>query len=157
MYAIFIAVIFFVIEIIASFFGYCITARGADCSGTGIEIITFPAVIGGIYFIWGGFSVIGRALVVIAQSHELKSALGLSNRSKTISDYVTDRGFNTLFMPRYLFVVLSALILLFVVSDLTTLALTLGLIVLTTDLRFLKFVFIKLLKLDKTRLDTNNN
>lgn len=157
LYGLFIAVVFFVIEFVAAMFGYCITARGQECSGTGGEIIYIPLVLGGFYFAYGAFSVMKRALIVIAQSPELKMIFGLLESPKTFYEYFTSKGIHTMFIPKYLLLIMAFLLALILGADLVSALIAMGIVLLFADLRFLRWLFIKSLKLNKYQLEATTN
>lgn len=157
LYGLFIAVAFFVIEIIASLFGYCITAKGQKCLETGAEIIYIPLAIGGFYFVYGAFSVMKRALIVIAQSPELKLIFGLLDKPRNAAEYFSLKGINTLFMPKYFLLISAFLLLMLTKSSLTTIVTTLGVIIVFSDLKILRWLFITLLKLNQYKLEQSES
>lgn len=156
LYGVFIAVAIFVIEIIAALFGYCITARGQECSGTGAEIVYVPLVLGGFYFVYGAFSVMKRSLIVISQSPELKYIFGLLDSPKNVNEYITSRGVHTLFIPKYALLIMVFLLSLIAGVEFTTSLFVTGFVLLFSDLRFLRWLFIKSLKLNKYQLEATS-
>lgn len=157
LYGLFIAVVFFVIEFVAAMLGYCITARGQECSGTGAEIVYIPLVLGGFYFVYGAFSVAKRVLIVISQSQELKIIFGLLDSPKNLYEYFTSKGVHTLFVPKYLLLIMAFLSSLFLGTDLVSSFMVTGIVVLFSDLKFLRWLFIKTLKLNKYQLEATTS
>jgi len=149
LYALFIVIGIFVIEIIAAIFGYCITTSDHECMKLGYASILF----GFVYFIYGNFLVLWRAIIVISQSFELKSLLGLLNHTKNFREYFTSRGIHTLFIPKYLLLIVVFLLSLIFGKDLATVLINTSIVLLLSDLTFLRWLFIKLLKLDEQQED----
>lgn len=150
LYGLFIVIGIFVIEIIAAIFGYCITTSDKECMKLGYASILF----GFVYFIYGNFLVLWRAIIVISQSFELKSLLGLLNHTKNFREYFTSRGIHTLFIPKYLLLIVVFLLSLIFGKDLATALINIVVMLLFSDLTFLRWLFIKLLKLDKQQQET---
>jgi len=149
LYGLFIVVGIFVIEIIAAIFGYCITISDQECMKLGYASIAF----GFVYFIYGNVSVLWRAIIVISQSFELKSLLGLLNPAKNSREYFISRGIHTLFVPKYLLLIVVFLLSLIFGKDLATALINTSIVLLLSDLTFLRWLFINLLKLDEQQVD----
>lgn len=153
LYGLFVVVGIFAIEIIAAIFGYCITLSDQECLKIGLASLVF----GFVYFIYGALAVMWRALIVISQSFELKSILGLLNPTKNVRDYFSSRGIHTLFFPKYLLLIAVFLLSLILGNDFTTSLINTGVVFLFSDLKFVRWLFIKLLKLDKQQPETTKD
>lgn len=126
-------VVWFVIEIIASFFGYCITARGQECVGGFGDLFILPigfAIFTVVSSVWRS----GEHLIKQMQEHEdIAMYFGLSNKIK--EDYLRQKSLLTLFLERIYFSILVLIILFFNTSSLSSLVMWFVFIVLATDLK----------------------
>jgi len=157
LYGLYMAFCFFLIEIVAQFFGYCITIKGQECSKNGAERIIMPLAFGLLYFIYSSFSAIKQFLILVAQSFKLKLLFGLLDEPKNIKEYLASKGLNTLFLPKYLLFTLVFILLLLSTGDFMLILFWIVVLVMVTDLRLLRWLFIKLLKLNKYELNNVNN
>lgn len=110
-YAIFLFVAMVVIQFIMSLFGYCLTYQEMSCEAWGNYIFNVPLFGAAITLIFGLFSRFGALLTTIHDSPDLRKSFGLDGDSiKNIHTFMFHRGLNTIFLPRYLLLVLLMVI-----------------------------------------------
>jgi len=155
-YGFFVFIGFIVIEIVASLFGYCITAKSAECMGGLADIFLLPSVIGIFYFIYGSWHAIENLFLILSNNEEVKDYFGINQQeSQELYQYLHTKGLHTLFLPRYAFYVSIIATTYLATKNISSSITSLIIMGAILDMRVLKY-FTNLVNSAKTKSITDN-
>lgn len=143
-FAILLGIGVFILEIIAGLFGYCITFDQAEqCYGG--ETFIIPIAFAAITFLLNSFSMLYRFLILLSQNKNLRDQLGLTRGNQ---NYFLQSGLHTFYLPKIVFISLVGSLLSLVLGwgDLVIL---ISLLIILSDLRVLRWMFITKLRLNQ--------
>lgn len=156
LYGFFVFLGFVVIEIVASLFGYCITAKSAECIGGFADIFALPTVFGIFYFLYGSWQAIVNLFFMLSYNEEVKEYFGINqDESKKLDKYMFTRGIHTFFLPRYALYISIITITYLVTKNISSAITTLVFVGTLLDIRVLKYLT-NLLNSAKTNKTTDN-